>query len=99
MLAAGYGENHFCIPFHRVIQSKIRSRIAGMEGHDDIHIKRTVIAVDIAHLEPQTVVAVLLGSLITLFDDILFQIQANDLHSFFPDPGKIVIDDKSIKVK
>lgn len=48
MLAAGYGKDHVRIPADGVVQCIIRGGVTGMERHDHIHIKGSMVAIDIA---------------------------------------------------
>ena len=91
MLAAGHGKDHVRVPADRVVQCIVCGSVAGMERHHQIHVEGRLIAVDIAQLETQMIVAVFLGGQVAFFYDISLQVQANDLHRLFFDLCKSTV--------
>ena len=94
VLTAGHGKNHFGVPVYCVIECKIRCGIAGVKSYYHINVKRALVAVYIAKLKTQVIIAVFLRRLVTLFDYVLFQVKADYVCLDFSDFGKIVVNDK-----
>jgi len=58
MLTAGDGENHGGIPFYRLFQGVIRSRVAGVKRHNHVHMVHAVVGSNIAVIKLQLVEAI-----------------------------------------
>ena len=80
MLAAGNGKDDLCAPAHRLFQSEIRCRIAGVESHHHIHLVHALVGGDVPGIEGQLFVAVFYGQAIAFFYHVFFQIQPDDPH-------------------
>ena len=78
VLTARHRQNHFCAPFYGFFQRIISRCITGVQGYDHIYMIHTLILCNITRQEGQFFISVFLCQILTMRDNICFQIQSDD---------------------